>query len=135
MRSTFLLLSALTLAASGLQAQSQEFQDGMWHIGTMTEVSNGSMHQTIPSESDQCLSSEQMLPMQETPLEGCNVTDIQTNGNTARWKIECANAKGSGVVHFSHLKVQGESTLQVTTDSGPLNVKTTISGHYTGPCQ
>ncbi|MFO7965006.1 MAG: DUF3617 domain-containing protein [Desulfobacterales bacterium] len=106
---------------------------GKWEITTKTEMAG------MPPQSfthTQCITREDLVPMNRDTSQECKVTDVVYDGNTVSWKISCdgqgGEMNGSGLVTYTGDDMSG--TMSMTMASQGFQMTNTFSGHRIGPC-
>ena len=131
---SFLLLP--TLGAFALHASGPDLKEGSWHITSTSEITGMPMgDSTMPSESVQCLTRDNMVPSSNEAPEACTISDEVVTASSVSWTIACPNATGSGSVRYHHDRFEGETKMEMMTPMGAINVTTTMEGEYLGPCE
>lgn len=134
MRLSRLLALPLTLLFTPLFADGPDIKEGSWHINSTTEMHGMPMGDTtMPYESVQCLTMENMIPAGQDSQ--CTISDEKITGSSINWKIQCPTGHGEGTVRYTHKTFNGVTTMWVTTPMGELEVITQMFGQYQGPCQ
>jgi len=107
---------------------------GMWEITTEVEMPGVSMPAATMT---QCISKESLVP-QGGSSQGqgqCEVTDVQTRGNTVSWKITCDGQggpmTGTGEITYQGDTFEGGSKMSMQG----MEITTTMKGKRIGECQ
>ncbi len=133
-KNVFLLamIVCLTLLASLCWAGPQ-MKPGKWEITTKTEMAG------MPAQSSthvQCITGDDLVPMDRNQGQQCQVTDVKTIGNTVSWKITCkgqgGEMTGTGEITYEGDHMQG--SMEMTIPGYGSQIKNTLSGHRIGPC-
>jgi len=129
----FISLVASISLLIGYAWAGPQMNPGKWEITTKTEMAG------MPPQSmthTQCITNNDLVPMSEDASRECQVTDIQTKGNTVSWKMTCGGQggrmEGTGQITYNGDSMQG--TMQMTIAPYGTQVKNTISGRRIGDC-
>jgi hypothetical protein len=107
---------------------------GQWEITTKTEMPG------MPAQSvthQQCISTNDLVPMSYDANQECKIEDIQYTGNTVLWKMTCGG-QGGGMTGSGQVTYSGESmsgVMNMTIQPHGMQMKNTLSGHRIGECQ
>lgn len=136
MKKRFSLIAFLVfMVLAPVSAVCLDFEPGKYEITSTMEMQGMS----IPAQTTtQCLHKKEPVPNKLTGDQGCEISDMQTNGNTITWQMEC-DQKGHKVITSGEMTYSGDSFEGVmTTNMGPhegnMTIKNQISGKRIGEC-
>jgi len=132
-------LAAVLISGAG-HADGVAIQPGMWEMtSTMTMTM---MDQPQTNTARQCIEEDELDP-ESFNMNGdnpCKASDIQIEGNTARWSIDCPTEGGASMVGQWQFTSNGDSI----TGSGSMSTEysgqkfgfdMTWSGQRVGDCE
>ncbi|MFO8239434.1 MAG: DUF3617 family protein [Dissulfuribacterales bacterium] len=135
MKRKVLLLSIVgVIALSVVTAWAgPKMNPGKWEITTKTTMAG------MPAQSIthiQCITKEDLIPVNQDANQGCQVTDIVYDGNTVSWKISCGaqsgGMKGTGKVTYNGDSMQG--TMHMIMSGSDMQINNQFQGRRIGPC-
>src|SRR3989304_9639053 len=110
----FLSVGLLFASHSSFAAGGPDFQEGLWEITSVSEMPG---MPAMPSvKQNQCMTNKDYVPQsKEENDSSCTVSDLNTNGNTATWKLKCKSKEGemdgNGTIPYSKDKHSGKSVV------------------------
>lgn len=126
-------LSFVICIITGTAWAVPQMNPGLWKITTRTEMAG------MPTQSlthTQCITKNDLVPMDQNASNGCQVTDMKIIGNTVNWKISCGGQdggmSGTGTVTYSGNHMDG--SMDMVIHSGNVKVRNTLSGDRVGNC-
>jgi len=131
-----LIIVALACLATG--ANAVDMQDGNWEITVQTEM-QGTPMKLPPMTYTQCLTSQNIIPMQNKAGQQCEFIEKNISGNPVTWKMRCT-AQGmkmdiDGKVNYQNTSFSGNITMRMNNPDGTETVtKQKISGKRIGDC-
>ncbi len=120
---------------SPFSANCMDFKPGKYEITSKIEMPGMSMPaQTVT----QCLTQEKPVPDKSMGDQGCEILDMQEDGNTLTWTMEC-NQQGqkvttTGKMTYSEDSFAGVMTMEMGPQAGNMTIKTQITGKRIGSC-
>ncbi|MDM8541819.1 DUF3617 family protein [Desulfococcaceae bacterium HSG9] len=131
-----LIIVALTCLTAN--ADAVDMQDGNWEITVQAEIQGTSM-KLPPMTYTQCLTSQNVIPMQSKSGQECEFIEKNVSGNPITWKMRCTGQGMKmdidGKVNYQNTSFSGNITMRVNNPDGEKTVmKQKISGKRTGDC-
>ena len=132
------IMTLIFIAVLGLisHAWGIDFQAGRYEI--ISEIQMPGM-EPPPVTITRCMTPQDPLPDQSTTDPNCTVIDMNTEGNTVSWKVDCDHegqkmrGKGKMTYHGDHFEGNVETTM--LDPDGNMKMTTVIKGKRIGPCQ
>ena len=140
-RMVLLLLSVglLFVSHSSFAAGGPDFQEGLWEISSVSEMPG---MPAMPSvKQNQCMTNKDYVPQsKEENDSSCTVSDLNTNGNTATWKLKCKSKEGemdgNGTITYSKDKLSGNSVINMQIPGmGKMKITNKLTGRRIGSCK
>ncbi len=129
------LMFGLVLCTSSLYAL--DFKPGLYDVTTQVEMP-GMPTAIPPVTSRECMTKEDLIPGNNTTESDCTLKETNQNGNTVTWKMECdqegQKMLSEGTLTYKGDRFDGIVTVTMHTQSGPMTMKTKISGIRAGNC-
>lgn len=126
------IVSAIALSVVTAWA-GPEMNPGKWEITTKTTMAG------MPTQSIthiQCITKEDLIPVNQDDNQECQVTDIVYEGNTVSWKISCGGQsgcmKGTGKVTYNGDSMRG--TMHMTMSGSDMQINNQLYGRRIGTC-
>ncbi len=95
--------------------------------------------QPPPVTITRCMTPQDPVPDQSTTDQNCQVIDMNTEGNTVTWKVECDHEgqkmRGSGKMIYHGDHFEGTIDTVMLDPDGDMKMTTTVKGKRVGPCQ
>ena len=135
------VIIAVVLALALVTVGSAEIKEGLWEITTTSEM-KGVPIQLPPTTTKQCITKKDLVPRSEIQETGheCRIKDQKVSGDTVTYIVECKD-QGGNVIDISGKTIyKGNvfdgitNTTVKTKEQGTMQMKSTTSGRYTGPC-
>ena len=131
-----LIIVALTCLATS--ANAVDMQDGNWEITVQTEM-QGTPMKLPPMTYTQCLTSQNIIPMQDKAGQQCKFIEKNISGNPVTWKMRCTGQGMKmdidGKVNYQNTSFSGNITMRMNNPDGAETVmKQKISGKRIGDC-
>lgn len=124
----FFVPLSFSLADSG-----PDMQEGLWEITTRLHMQGMNMP---PMTQTQCLTKENMVPIGSERSQDCEITNMETSGNTVTWAMSCPSPQGettgTGRITYHGDTFEGEFTMK-NPASGP-EITTRMTGRRIGDC-
>ncbi len=129
----FSIAGLVTFSLSSAVWAEPQINPGNWEITTQTEMA-GMPPQSVTHV--QCITNDDLVPMSEDANQECQVTNIETRGNTVSWEISCGGQGGgmSGTGEVTYEKNSMHGVMRMTIAPYGTQVKNTISGKRIGDC-
>ncbi len=132
---TLIIVALTCLTAS---ADAVDMQDGKWEITVQAELEGTSM-KLPPMTYTQCLTSQNIIPMQSESGQQCEFIEKNISGNPITWKMRCTGQGMkmdiNGKVTYQNSSFSGNITMRMNYTNGTENViKQKISGKRIGDC-
>jgi hypothetical protein len=131
----------LILGGAGSASAAQpNIKDGLWEI-TMKMEMPGMPGAAPPQTLQRCFSAkdfEDPGAMSRDKSMQCETSDYRLQGNTASWKIVCKGEgamTGSGTATYGGTTYTMTSRMAMTHGGQTMNMTTTHTGKYLGPCK
>lgn len=120
---------------SPFSADCMDFKPGKYEITSKMEMPGMSMPaQTIT----QCLTQENPIPDESMGNQGCEIIDMQKNGNTLTWTVECSQegqkVTTTGKMTYSEDSFTGTMTMKMGPQAGNMTMQTQMTGKRIGAC-
>ncbi|WP_320040145.1 DUF3617 family protein [uncultured Desulfobacter sp.] len=120
---------------SPFSANCMDFKPGKYEITSKMEMQGMSMPaQTVI----QCLTQEKPIPDKSSGNQGCEIVDMQENGNKLTWTMECMQegqkVTSTGEMIYSEDSFAGGMTMETGPQAGNMTIKTQITGKRIGSC-
>lgn len=132
MQKLFRLSVFFLLFTLGADAKPIDLKEGMWQWSMTMEMMGMKMPAVTYSD---CMTQKDLVPQQQKEGEECKVIENSISDNTVRWKIECQSEAGVttsvGKIVYTHTSAEGE----ISIENQGMQMKSTISGQYSGPCR
>ena len=123
-----------------ITSASAEMKEGLWQITTKSEM-KGMPMQMPATTMKQCMTKKDMTPKPEKQPKGqeCTTKDQKVSGDTVTYTMECKNADSttvqSGKMTYKGDSFDGTTDTTIKTKGQPdMNMTSTMSGKYLGPC-
>lgn len=135
----FALMLMLGLALYYSPAWSLDFNPGLYEI-TSTVSMPGMQDGSFPPQTvTQCMTKQEPIPNKNSTGQSCEVKDMEQNGNTITWSMEC-DQQGQMITSKGKMVYRGNSfegtiTTNMGTQAGNMTVTTMISGKRISDCQ
>lgn len=131
------IISILCPFLAALPVSGFEFRPGKYEVSIQMEVPG--MPGGIPTQTMmQCLSGDSPVPGSNPAAQGCEVTEMQTSGNTVTYKMECSQhgmqAKISGMVTYTGDAFEGTTRTTMAAEAGNVIMTTAVRGKRIGEC-
>jgi len=135
------VIIAVVLTLALVAVGSAEIKEGFWEITTTSEM-KGVPVQLPPTTMKQCITKKDLVPKSEIQEPGheCKIKDQKVSGDTVTYIVECKD-QGGNVIEISGKTIyKGNvfdgitNTTVKTKEQGTLQMTSTTSGRYTGPC-
>ncbi len=135
--STAALFLAVTIML-GPHAWALDFQEGRYEI--TSSVSMPDMAGASPqTRITRCMTAKDPVPDQSTADPNCKVLEMQTQGNTVTWSVECKQQgqtmKSSGKMTYQGDRFEGTVKTVMLDPDGNMTINSAIKGRRVGPCQ
>ena len=135
LKKLFAISAILLLSASIVFAGSDvNMNEGLWEITSEVKMSGMSMP---PSTHTQCITKDDLVPQKAQPGQECQVTNIQCQGDTVTWEIECSGQgrlmKGTGRITYNGDSFVGQ--MKMTMPDQGMKITTNMKGRRIGDCQ
>ncbi len=132
---TLIIVALICLATS---ANAVDMQDGKWEITVQTEMQGTSM-KLPPMTYTQCLTSQNIIPMQSKSGQQCEFIEKNISGNPVTWKIRCTGQGMKmdidGKVNYQNTSFSGNITMRMNNPDGAETVmRQKMSGKRIGDC-
>ncbi len=127
------IFACCMLWATGTFA-APNIQDGLWEVTTTVEMAGmpeGMMH---PMKHTACLTRKNAVPAAPAKSD-CKITDINTEGNSVSWTMNCPNAVSKGKVTYSGTTFNGATETTMNQGGRKMQVKNKMEGRRIGPCK
>ena len=134
-----LLLCAALLAPQCANAQEQ-LREGLWEITVRMEI-GGQPASAAPLVVRQCLnqqSAQDLMTQLTGAAGGCQVSDLQQEGNRARWNLTCSGQielTGSGEVTMTAGGFDGTLNAMIGMGGTSVPIMQTFGARRVGECQ
>ncbi len=141
MRFCLLLTGLVTIFLAGnLSAAGVSINPGMWEMtSTMTMTIMPEPRSTTVNE---CIEEDELSPEDFNMDEDnpCNITDVNVEGNTARWSISCSTGGGpvmAGQWEFTSNgdSISGNGTMSADFNGQKMGFDMTWEGKRVGDCE
>jgi len=131
-----LIIVALTCLAT--VANAVDMQDGNWEITVQTEM-QGTPMKLPPMTYTQCLTGQNIIPMQDKTGQQCEFIEKNISGNPVTWKMRCTTQGMKmdieGKVNYQNTSFSGNITMCMNNPDGmETAMKQKISGKRIGDC-
>jgi len=114
-------------------ASSINLKEGLWQIDTTMEMT-GMPHKMPGASFTQCLSKQDVIPPVNQD-NNCQIKDQKIDGNSISYNMVCHQddevTTGSGKFSYDNDKMTGRMEI----NAGGMNIITTYSGQWIGPCR
>ena len=132
---TLIIVALVCLTTS---ANAVDMQDGNWEITVQTEM-QGTPMKLPPMTYTQCLTSQNIIPMQDKAGQECEFIEKNISGNPVTWKMRCTSQGMKmdidGKVNYQNASFSGNITMRMNNPDGTETVmKQKISGKRMGDC-
>ena len=132
---TLIIVALVCLTTS---ANAVDMQDGKWEITVQTEM-QGTPMKLPPMTYTQCLTSQNIIPMQDKAGQECEFIEKNISGNPVTWKMRCTSQGMKmdieGKVNYQNTSFSGNITMRMNNPDGTETVmKQKISGKRMGDC-
>ena len=115
-----------------------DFNPGEYQITSkvkMPGMPGGMPPQTIT----ECVSEQDTIPKADSSDQGCEIHNMEQNGNVITWEMEC-NQEGQkitsqGKMIYSGDSFEGTITTKMGPQAGNMVITTEITGERTGSCK
>lgn len=129
-----LLLIVMSVLLSGNCVAAPVMKEGLWEITSKMEMPG--MPMQMPAQSyKHCMTTDNMVPQQQSPNQDCKMISNNVRGNTVTWKMECKTPQGptimDGKVTYNNDSMNGVIKMK---QSG-MDMTQRMSGRYLGKCQ
>ncbi len=119
-------------------ANAVDMQDGKWDITVQTEM-QGTTMKLPPMTYTQCLTSQNIIPMQNKSGQQCEFINKNISGNTVTWKMRCTGQGMrmdiDGKANYKKTSFAGHITIQMNDPQGAKTaMHQKISGKRIGDC-
>lgn len=151
-------LAVLAATAAGFAGAAPSIEPGEWKTTVQTDMGNANIPglpagiklpgMATPMTHTACLKPEpgkdlgqQLADSANRNREGmqCTMLENNTSGNHVRYKMRCAGPAGeatiSGDFTVEPRRYQGKTHMQMQSPMGPMQMSSTVSGEYVGPCK
>lgn len=131
------VLVSLAGCLSG-QERAIDLNPGLWEITTTTEMEGMPGMSPPPQTHTQCITAESLVPQSEEASDACQMSDVETDGNTVSWKVTCSEQEGGGMEGTGTITYNGdtmEGTMEMVMPAAGMTVKNTIAGKRIGDCE
>jgi len=130
----YTIFISLVIVSFGTAFAGPDMEPGEWEITTETEMT-GMSPQT--QTHVQCLTDNEMVPVEDEANKTCQIEDIQVKGDTVSWKMTCGEGdsggmNGTGWVTYKGDTMKGE--MDMTIMPWGTQMKNTLSGRRLGDC-
>ncbi len=131
---TLLVVLCCFILPSGAVAGGPDMEPGLWEITTESRMQG----MNIPASTmTQCLTEDDKVPRGATqPGQDCEITDVDTSGDTVRWRMRCSG-QGGDVESTGEIRYHGTSFEgHITTEIGGtgMTVESSLTGKRVGDC-
>ena len=135
------VIIAVVLTLALVTVGSAEIKEGFWEITTTSEM-KGVPVQLPPTVMKQCITKKDLVPRSEIQEPGheCRIKDQKVSGDTVTYNVECKDQAGNVIEISGKTIYRGNvfdgitNTTVRTKEQGALQMTSTTSGRYTGPC-
>lgn len=135
-RSFVMALMCLTLAAA--PAWGLDLNPGLYEITVKVKMA-GMPGEMPPQTSTQCITKQDPVPTSSAGAQGCNITDMKTEGNTVFYTMECVQQgmkiQSKGKTTYSGDSFEGTTETNMGPSAGNMTMTTTITGKRIGECK
>lgn len=126
---------SLLLAAGAVWAL--DFQPGKWQVTSKVEMP-GMPAPMPPVTVNQCMTEQEPVPTRSARGQACEILEMNTEGDTVRWKMKCSEAGGeseaSGRITYHGDSFEGSILTKVGGPGTDMVVTTRVSGKRLGAC-
>lgn len=123
----------LLCCSTSVFANNIDLKEGLWQITTTMEIP-GMPHKMPGTTITQCLTQKDITPPVNQD-ENCHIEDQKINGNTVSYKMVCnqdgETTSGTGTFSYDDDKMTG----RMEVNAGGMNIITSYSGKWVGPCR
>ncbi len=115
-----------------------DFVPGKYEITAKIEMPG--MPTTAPAQTTtQCMTEQDPVPSATATSQDCNVSKMETKGNTVSWEMECTQQgqkiKSTGQMTYSGKAFEGTMQTNLGSQAGNMTITTVISGKRVGDCK
>nr|WP_319396473.1 DUF3617 domain-containing protein [uncultured Desulfobacter sp.] len=121
------------LLSAGITWAGPNMNPGTWEIITKMEMPG------MPGQSvthTQCITEQDLVPVNKDPNNSCTVKNISTRGNTVSWEITCGGQggemDGTGEITYAGDTMKGNMVMVMKAMN--MTITNTLSGKRIGPC-
>ena len=132
-----LVFALIVCSLSTLAFAASPAKPGKWEMTMQMEMTG--MPMKMPAHTvTYCLTKEEaenpekLAPEQQRKNSDCKRTDLNINGNTVSWKVECEKSKMTGEGKITYSGDSFDGGMHMTMPNGEMNAKYT--GKYLGAC-
>ncbi len=136
MKTVFALLTTtliLLCFSTSIFASDIDLKEGMWEMTTTMEIP-GMPHKMPGTSFTQCLTKKDIMPPVHQS-DNCQIKDQKISGNNVSYKIVCNHegetSSGTGTFSYDNDKMTG----RMEVNTGDMNIITSYSGQWIGPCR
>ncbi|MEN8178757.1 MAG: DUF3617 family protein [Pseudomonadota bacterium] len=127
----------LVLFSAATAVLALDFQPGKWQITSKVEMP-GMPVPMPPVTVTQCMTEQEPVPAKSAQGQACEVSEMNTQGNTVSWKMKCSDpsggSEGSGHITYHGDTFSGSIETKVGGTGGGMVVTTQLSGKRLGNC-
>ena len=132
-------LAAILLAGSA-NAEGVSINPGMWEMTSTMTMSM--MPQPTSTTVKECIENDELSPESFNMEEDnpCNISDVNIDGNTARWSINCPTEggpvmEGNWEITSKGDSINGNGSMSAEFAGQPMSFNMTWEGKGVGSCE
>jgi hypothetical protein len=138
MKRNVVVIVVVVLGLLWARGASAEMKEGFWEITSKVEM-KGMPSNMPPTIVKQCITKKDAVPQPKAQNQECKMKDQKVSGDTVTYAMECKMKDGtmetSGRMNFKGDRFDGSTTTTVKTKDQPaMQMSSTMSGKYLGPC-
>jgi hypothetical protein len=115
-----------------------DLKEGQYQITSNMEMSG--MPASMPTVTfKQCMSQQNLVPIDPNNSQDCKITDMKTKGNKVTWTMQCTQqgstltANGSMTFHGDWF--EGITKMKMGPEAGNMIITNRMKGKYIGACE
>jgi len=132
-----ILALALLLVSGPALAEGMRIEPGKWEFTSTAKMPMIPTPKT--TTQTQCVTEPEIKPEEFLQgLEGCVVSDVQSDAKSMRWKMTCTSdgvtMVGNAIYTSTGAQIQGSMTLVMNANGQPMTFEQSSQGKHLGAC-